>query len=195
MDEGMGTTTVDSSGYGNNGVLTGMTWAEGKLKNGLQGGSSVYMNAGTGDSLNMNTSDFSVLAWIVRDVSSNVLLRKGGGYSTSVPGYSITATNFQMGSFNKVILNGVVGGTIPSDNWSHLAYTIDRSGDVIKYINGIMTGSTDISADVDENIDSISSLIIGASNVQSWYGKIDELRIYSRVLSVSEIKAIYEGTK
>lgn len=77
MDEGSGTTTVDSSGNGNTGKITGATW--GANDGGMWGSTGVtfnngsylhfkgisnYVDFGNGKSLNFGNGAFSIEAWV-----------------------------------------------------------------------------------------------------------------------------------
>lgn len=65
MDEGSGITTVDSSGNGNDGILTnGPTWIQGKLDRAISfDGVDDYMNSNLDVSWN-NTNSLSISFWI-----------------------------------------------------------------------------------------------------------------------------------
>jgi len=146
MDEsswnGTADEVTDSSGNGNDGVrvATATTSSSSKVGPycGTFDGDSDYVNCGNDDSLDFPTNDFTLEAWVNMTAGANILLRKGGGYSTGAPGYSIAggaSSILQISGTTAVIYNANPGGTLATGAWNHLAYSVDRDGYVKKYIN------------------------------------------------------------
>jgi Concanavalin A-like lectin/glucanases superfamily len=82
--------------------------------------------------------------------------------------------------------NAIGAASLPLDTWTHLATTYD--GAVVRfYVNGVLAGSTSVSGAMTA---STGVLRIGGNSIWSeWFaGLIDEVRIYNRVLTVSEIQ-------
>jgi hypothetical protein len=91
-------------------------------------------------------------------------------YGTSVPGYQSSGAN-----------------TIPLNQWSF--GTVTWSGSQVKlYVNGVLqTTATTTGGGAASN-----PIVIGAqTSTRQLAGKIDDLRMYSRVLSASEIQGLY----
>jgi hypothetical protein len=88
-------------------------------------------------------------------------------------------------------INYVVISPRPSTGiWHFYVYTFD--GSYLKaYLDGVMVSSVTqtISMKVDTN-----PVRIGGGNVY-FNGTIDEVRLYNRALSDTEIKALYDATK
>ena len=61
-----------------------------------------------------------------------------------------------------------------------------------KYINGALTGQTDISADAAVDMSTGASLYLSFL-FQKFKGLIDDVRIYNRALSAAEIEVIYNS--
>ena len=87
--------------------------------------------------------------------------------------------------------------TVTHGNWYHLAI-VDNRGSLQFYVNGnaeTMTNPT--GATSPSNIGSLTTFWLGASNFggtpqgDSWNGKIDDVAIWGRSLSASEIEGIY----
>ena len=80
--------------------------------------------------------------------------------------------------------------TISTNEWHNLVFTYDGS-DYNFYLDGILDGSGSLSTLI-RNIDPSPYLYIGAAaNKGEYYtGAIDDLRIYNRALSVSEVQAL-----
>ena len=84
--------------------------------------------------------------------------------------------------------SGPVYGTavLPLNTWSHLALTYDKVT-LRLYVNGTQVGSAAASADI---ATSSNPLQIGSDSIYGQYfkGRIDEVRIYNRALSATEIQ-------
>jgi hypothetical protein len=90
-------------------------------------------------------------------------------------------------------------------SWQHVVLTWDSSvdsGDLRMYIDGSedTNGQDSGFEDNTGEIDGISKLIIGqgakdTGSDDGWDGKIDEVRIYDRALSSSEVQDLYETAK
>jgi Concanavalin A-like lectin/glucanases superfamily/Secretion system C-terminal sorting domain len=94
-------------------------------------------------------------------------------------------TNYQLQSTVKVNTN----------NWMHLSFVHDKTVGGKLYINGVFAGSTDIPGEICK---STNPLLIGADNNRGTYwrffdGKIDDLAIWNRALSDSEIVDVYNA--
>jgi hypothetical protein len=92
---------------------------------------------------------------------------------------------------NNGSLVNVEGGTKPARNvWTHLAMTYDAATAVFKlYVNGVLRDTHDIGTNRPIDV-STGALRFGGNAVWSgeWFrGRIDNVRIYSRALTVSEI--------
>jgi hypothetical protein len=76
---------------------------------------------------------------------------------------------------------------LPLDAWSHLAVTYDRTT-LRLYVNGIQVAST---ATTGALVNSAGALRIGGNSVWGeWFkGLIDEVRVYERALTATEIQA------
>jgi concanavalin A-like lectin/glucanase superfamily protein/Big-like domain-containing protein len=90
-------------------------------------------------------------------------------------------------------------GLVPSNQWSHVAVTFDQaSGSAVLYLNGTNVVLRNLGSIVPETA---LPLNIGLRPVTSsdggagsrFAGKIDELSVYNRALSQSEIQSIYQA--
>ncbi len=81
-------------------------------------------------------------------------------------------------------------GKIVAGKWNHLAGLYD--GDSIKvYINGQAAGTTFHHG---SNIYGSTPLTVGYYSSSFWSGSLDDIYLYNRLLSLDEIKTLYEGT-
>ncbi len=84
-------------------------------------------------------------------------------------------------------------GSINLNEWSHVVSTRDASGMHRLYVNGVLVVEQQFSADTPRKNN--ENLVIGGpitSSANYFHGLIDEVRIYNRALSASEIKDVYE---
>ncbi|MFI3301725.1 MAG: carboxypeptidase regulatory-like domain-containing protein [Rikenellaceae bacterium] len=96
--------------------------------------------------------------------------------------YSITSDYF----------NYAVSSTLQDGNWHHVAVSV-KSGEQILYIDGVKYSTQQTSVSLSE-----SSEIHFGGELSSYSGsdmKIDNIRIYSRVISADDAKSIYNAEK
>ncbi|MCX6256557.1 MAG: hypothetical protein NTW49_01430, partial [Bacteroidia bacterium] len=190
----------DASGNGYNGYLNGPVLANDKDNNPNQ----AYSFNGYGDYINFGTlngssysGELTVSVW-ANPISYNQyggIVTKGSG---NYEDFSIITMSDQKFHFranwpdNWYDLPSVSYDTV--DHWYLITCTFDH-GNVSMYINGVLenTGTWPTST-LNDNSD--SWLAAGVNQPGSWeyfYGSIDEIRLYNRVLSPAEINNLYTG--
>jgi PKD repeat protein len=187
FDEGTGTTALDTSGNGNTGTVNAAGWT----KTGKYGGALSFN--GTSSMVTVNDSaslDLSVgmtlEAWVNptalnAQVWMNVIIKplaapdsvdfvlQGSSITTQLPSAAISTT-----------LTNLSGTSLlPLNTWSHLAATYDGAT-MRLYVNGVQVASAPQTGPIAA---SSQPLTIGSN----WSGLIDEVRIYNRALSASQI--------
>lgn len=202
FDEGSGTLAVDGSGNGNNGTLNNMTeadWVDGKAGKCLDfDGDNDSVNCGNDPSLDWGLNDITITLWVkntgndglVNDLVSNKQASEKGIRTYISSGGSLRV------QLTDGVEKNIVGVTnIGADGiWHHLAFVLDRSGNGQIYLDGEPDGaSVDISALVATDLTTTDNLYIGRYRgiTSPFAGFIDEVRIYTAVLTVAEIKALY----
>ncbi len=203
-----GTTAYDRSGQGNNGTLVNSpTKTQGRVGQGLGTNPTIdgYMNAGSAASLDDITTR-TVTAWIKPTTSGENNYGRIADKTqwlfytcdNSFIGCSSTnnklafAQNFSTTNATWRTVNNITLGT-----WQHVAVTYDASSssnDPIFYINGVPAGTYEYQAPVGTFLtDAADSLCVGNSSTstRSFDGTLDEVRVYNRVLSASEIQSLY----
>lgn len=203
----------DTSGYNNDGILTGGTiWVPGRHpdKNGLAieffDEDTDYVNFGTDASLNLTTKA-TVATWIktndAGDGQTNAYVSKG--HFTDVPIDRNGAYGIWHNAGNNIEFFIYVGPTMYSaaypvgssfnEDWHHVAGTYDGIN-VKLYIDGQLKAAAACTGNININN---KRLLMGASETgnssnQTYYcdAKIDEVYIYSRVLSQGEIMYLSE---
>ncbi|HJU47413.1 MAG TPA: LamG-like jellyroll fold domain-containing protein, partial [Gaiellaceae bacterium] len=195
FDEGVGTTVADSSGSGNNGILSGPTWAAtGKYGKALTfDGVNDLVNVADANSLDLTTG-MTLEAWVRPTALGNswrtALMKEAPG-STS---YTLYAHGTDSGSkvplaeiFSAGYRDATGTAAIATNTWTHLAATYN--GTVLAlYVNGTQAGQLLHTGSITP---STGQLRIGGNTVWSEYfqGDIDEVRVYNRALTAGEIQA------
>jgi len=193
----------DVSGQGNNGGLQNQnptTTTIGKIGQGLNfDGVDDKINVGTGSSLNITTA-ITVNAWIyptsfgdrariVDRLGSNV------GYIFLLDNTNTTAgLGFGVNAAGSISVDyGYATNVITLNRWQHIAVTYSGSGTLSFYVNGVKVTTA---ANMTQSIGSSASTplyIAGrfADSLRLFSGRMDEVRIYNRVLSPDEIQRLY----
>jgi len=192
FDAGSGTTAADQTGGGNTGTLTNATWAgagNGKFGNALSfNGANSYVSVPDSNSLDL-TSGMTLEAW----VKPNTV----GGFRTVVvkerPGdlvygmYASSDTNRPQSQVTIGSTARLLDGTasIPTGSWTYLSATYDGTTQRL-YVNGTQVSTLAVSGTI---LTSTSPLRIGGNTIWGEYfdGLIDEVRVYNRALSATEI--------
>jgi len=210
FDESSGITVSDSSNYGNDGEFNGETFNDGtiygadyttgKYGNALQFDGIIddYVNAGSGSSLDIY-GEITLEAWVkVNAVSANspfVVARIGNGWATWDYGLFFDTVGGGEGRWGAHFSNGVddwnniaQNQAVTPGTWQHIVGTYDGVSIAKLYINGVLVKTNNYA------ITMISSPIdttrIGNSGGSAYANAvIDEVKIYNRVLSQSEIQA------
>ena len=188
FSEGTGSSTVDRSGNGNNGAITGATWSSsGKFGNALSFTGSARVTVADSASLDLTTG-MTLMAWVSSTANTNwrtVILKQTSNdlayalYASSdsnQPGVWITTGSTQF-----------VKGTaqIPNGTWTHLAASYDGAT-LRMFVNGAQVSSVPGAQPI-----AVSSgpLQIGGNTIWGEYfsGLIDDVRVYSRALTAAEI--------
>jgi glucose/arabinose dehydrogenase len=189
FNAGSGTVLADSSGNGNNGTITGATWVTGHDGQALSfNGTSNVVVVNDTASLHLTTA-MTLEAWVrPTQTLSNwkaVLQKQVDAYFLNAN----TAGNHvgSGGTFNGVCCTGVEGTVALAPNqWTHLASTYD--GTTLRlYVNGVLNSSLPRTGSLEVNG---SPLRIGGDTYpgENFPGLIDNLRIYNRALSATEIQ-------
>ncbi len=186
----------DESGNGNDGTVSGASLTNDRFGN----PNSAYSFDGTNDrilvphdpSLNLGT-EFTISAWVISDVtvpSNNSMIAKGGSY-----GSHEYALYFANGS-NKpwVSLNGGAASNqqvgpnvgVSTTDWLHIV-GLYEAGVLKLYIDAVEGAAANRAAPVATT----SALRIGELQSIFHRGLIDDIRIYNRALTDTEIQVLF----
>ena len=201
FNDGSGTLAKDSSGYGNNGTLRNGTaaCANGDCPRWVTG---IYGNAiifdGINDHVNISDSNitnvtdpFTLSAWIRRNQTGadNSIIDHRDGSSNGY-GMRITDTD-QLRCFVNAdtgTLSVASTSTIGAGGWTHVTCNYN-AGNMSVYINGSYDRSDTLSSDATRG-GGITRIGVSSSDTRYMNGTIDEIRIYNRALSASQISQL-----
>ena len=206
FDEGAGTTAADSSGYGNDGTLSGnASWAEGYL------GGAVYLDGAA-------WIDIPGAAWDPIERKVTVAFWAFGGEAMPVDHFAFAAfsddinaarqasahipwsngnvywdTGYDGSNYDRI--NTALPTEYQKGQWVHWAFTKDcDTGEVYIYVNGevfhsganmtrVMSGVNDFTIGVRANSD----------RALGYIGWIDDFRLYDEPLTADRIQEIMLG--
>ena len=191
MNEGAGNTVYDLSGNGH-GTIVGGSWVAGYFGSALNlSGSGQYIDCGTstGGVIGGASSQMSIVVWFKADVTSG----NDGIFSmTSFESSSGEATLAIVSNTLRMYFN-LTQLTAPAftdtSSWHQVVSTFnDPHGSL--YLDGKLIGSGDVVGTL--NFIGLKT-IIGAyySSSYPFDGQIDNVSVYNRVLSASEIADLY----
>ncbi len=199
-----GTTAIDRSGKGNNGTITGTTKTIGKLGQALSfNGTSDYVDMGS-NSLNI-TNAMTISVWAKMNSTDNGgrLVTKHGispDYGWILTGDRVDGNIFFRfsGTGSDWSYGGVTSSnSFPIDRWCHVVALYDGSF-LRVYIDGVEDTTADFPYAASANIhESSEGLQIGHDSPSGYYfaGSIDDVRIYNRALSATEVMNLYNTGK
>jgi hypothetical protein len=199
LDETSGTSASDSSGNNITGTLTnGPVWATGKIGNALQfDGSNDYVALGTPAALQI-TGAMTLSAWVYIDTfttNGRIIAKQGGSsarcWSLNVESNGVAA--FQIASNSSTLV--IVSSAISSGQWVHLTGVYEPGSALRLYINGALAASNTTSIPSTQFNNSLAVNIGRRPDASNYFdGTIDDVRVYNRSLTATEVSALYGGT-
>src|SRR3989344_1263779 len=198
-----GNTAYDRSGSNNNGTLTnGPTKTIGKIGQALSfDGVNDYVNVNPANSVDNAQMTYSAWIYPINTTSGEVIYT---GIGTTAHGRLYKRGGPPRIEFDYVWVSGICKantspGSAPVNTWTHVVATYDRSLACSAstrpriYINGVDVSTPDTVNGTGGALTGANVVTIGASLGPTLYfpGIIDDVRIYNRALSASEIKQLY----
>ncbi|MFC1756464.1 LamG domain-containing protein [Patescibacteria group bacterium] len=190
--EATGAEALDQAGNNDGGVI-GATAAIGNTGQALDFDvNGDYINVGNDSSLNVSSS-FSISTWIKRDAQSKAypaiyidgLWRLSFGLRNDGGG---TANTLEMWFNNAVGRRST--GVIPQNEWTHIGATWNGTN-LIFYINGAEDSTTSAINYSGHTTSYIGSHPGDGDSSTRYDGKIDDLRLYNRAITSSEMEQLY----
>ncbi|HIF39729.1 MAG TPA: hypothetical protein EYQ74_01350 [Planctomycetes bacterium] len=197
---------VDETGQG----LDGNSYGNPKFQTGLVGqairldGAGDYFSFGSPPDLDFGAdTDFSVAFWVRSNgwSSDPVMIGNkdwGSGANTGwlIAGESDGTSwqwNFKGSAGSRVDFDLI--GSVADLTWHHIAVTHDRDGDAVFYQDGVMLGAISIAGQGD--LDAGLPTVVGQDGTLNYpvdfRARIDELRLWRRVIGPSEVYQIYSA--
>ena len=199
LNEGTGTSTTDVSGNNFTGTLTNSpTWGVGKYDDAVVFANSTNLiTAGDQTTLELNT--FTHSAWVYRTGTCGAstyctALSKGG---SSSKGYKFGLRASGGNYFVDLTLNDtqqVTGSTtqFATNTWYHIA-AIANETSVKLYVNGVLEKEATRTETTLSFAGETFKLGNGNDgNDLPFEGRVDEVRVYKKVISASEIQDLYQ---
>jgi hypothetical protein len=215
MDEGTGTQTADASSNGNTSVLSSSpTWTTGRFTFGIAfNGNNTYLavknNNNDLNDIYLN-GGMSLAAWINPQSTGNSVgglarIIDKGGDANNVGGWLLrledtNTITFAVNYSTIQLFKTASNNSIQLNVWNHVAVTWDgtsAASGIQLYVNGALVGTT-ASADGAGTLPSDASLVVTIGNKRptinrGYLGIMDDLGVWTRVLSLNEIQAIMQA--
>jgi hypothetical protein len=203
LDENTGTSATDSSGNSNTETLSAANWNTGKYGSSWNGDGGKWITTGADDNDFdfTGTDDFTYSMWIKSDSSTNptnneFLVDKenataGYGIYFSTNGFPVFGTDddssFTPDDFAEYQTD------IYDATWHHITAVKKGTTNIKIYVDGVLRVTTPVTAT--GSLANTDFLTIGAQdNVAAndeFTGDIDDIRVYRRALSDSEVASLY----
>jgi prepilin-type N-terminal cleavage/methylation domain-containing protein len=208
FDESGGTTANDTSGYDNNGAISGATYVAGVLGNALSfNGSDNYVNVASAPIIG-NTSGFTYSLWVRVNSYTNGGAGDGNGtyFLDRTTGSNALISLKAIGDkfvFQKRYDDGSgLGGIFSTSNislgtWTHVVLMRDTSNSLFKiFINGAKEGEVvDTGAALTPQPPKFGGHSTLCPGGGCFNGSMDTVRIYSSGLTVAEVQKMYAQEK
>ncbi|WP_110841118.1 Ig-like domain-containing protein [Paenibacillus flagellatus] len=201
FDQVNGNTVADLSGNGHTAtVVNAVPTASGRIGNGLDfNGTNAYVNGGPASAYNL-TDAFTVAMWI-RPESQPLSSRHR--FISWTDGFRATGSGFEFGfeangtRFQYMLKNDAThevasnyfAQTTRWGKWMHVAATWDRQSKIVSlYTDGKLAGKGTFTGPLPVPN---GSMLIGRGEEAFHKGVIDEVKLFNKALTETEIQAIY----
>jgi len=196
MDTGTGTVLVDDMTGKYNGTFGGATWNNsGKINNGTQyvAASNQHINTTMNFTTGANTK--SVSLWFNWTGTGQQWIFGGGDNGTVGGAFGLyiddpTLTFYGFSSADMAFTNA---GAVTKSVWHHVVLTYNGSL-LMGYYDGVNTDNKTVTlaTGTRHNL-TIGARLVGSVLTQPWTGRIDEVGIWTRNLSSSEVTQLYNS--
>ena len=198
FDEGRGYAAGDSSGNGNTGTFAGTTlpsWTPGKRGGALSfNGSTAKINLSNSASFSSLTSSFTVSHWIKTAYSTAQMYTvanagSGNGWRFGLSGGKIA---FLIGDASTFTENTCGSPSFNDGNWHLITGVYSRSGtnQFSCYGDGVFLANVSLPSAYPA-MSTIAPGIAIPPCCQAFNGSLDDIRIYNRALSATEISKLF----
>ncbi|MBI4311288.1 MAG: hypothetical protein HY681_05835 [Chloroflexi bacterium] len=204
LDEGSGATVGDSSGNGNSGQIAGAIWGAG-----VSGTQAVYGDAlsfdGTDDyvsmppleNLEVPDGDFTIMAWVnARDSARLQAIAGKLTFASNIDTWGLYVASgkacLQFSQPDQPGYSACSTTSIQNNAWYHVAAVRQGTTNYL-YVNGVVENSVAVAQTVSTTG---RNFYIGRRDQDNSYnfgGIVDDVRLYDRALSVSQINSAKAG--
>jgi hypothetical protein len=171
LDDGSGTTVMDSSAGGNDGTLQGTPqWVAGKVGGALafDGGDSVNVPGAT----DIMPESLTLMTWVSFDSADQEI----PGIVSSAGGWSVVHGNT----------------VVETDTWYHTALTYDSGTQMlVLYLDGEVDGELSVPSGLEHRRGGL--LTLGTFSGRDLQGKLDDVKIFDHAMTEAEIKGEMTG--
>ena len=203
FDESSGSTVYDNTAYNNDGTITNdVTFVNGKINNAIDvaaTGDHDYITVSNSASLQID-DDLSIAFWIKAPAdqpgSSKQVLATKDYYSSedaiTIDTSSDNSSALRMNLFTSAANNQNTNiDGVMDDTWHHVVFTAS-DGTFTKYLDGSAVTTGSMTYNHGNGFGNTNDWGIGAANGDMDFdGKLDELRVYNKVLSAAEVTDLY----
>jgi glucose/arabinose dehydrogenase len=194
LDDGAGTSALDSTGNGHVGTLVGgPSWIAGHVGGALQfDGSNDYVDIALESAFDF-TGAFSVSFWMRRNGFANsweALVTKGDsswGVGRNNNGHSIAFTTFNASGTSQDLFGTTV---VDNDQWHHVVVVYTGSQKQL-YIDGALNASANYTQVIRTNNLNVRMGMNQEFPSAMFGGALDEVRIYGRALTPAEVALLF----
>ena len=187
----------DASGNGNHGTVSGATLSADRDGN----PNSAYSFDGDNDYIDVSTLNlgtaFSLCAWVQFDSPRSPYVDAHAMFSAFPNGGACSEVYIHTDNSDRLKVGGAgaaTPGTVNGSSWCHVAVTYD-AGTCRLYVNGAEENQTSTASQAGY-LNTIGAHQPTAGSIgdrEPWNGLIDEVRVYGRVLSASEVHDLWGG--
>ncbi len=199
LDDGSGTTALDSAGGNHGALINGPTWTAAGMVNGALefDGADDRVTVTTSPDLELS-GEITLAAWVNPDTlyrkTARILSKSDGTASNRSDYYLLaTATAIQFAFYDASLVETTYTVTLNPGQWVHIAGTYDGSTARL-YLNGVEVASTVHAGSIRVSPKPLHlGSWGGADTKRTWDGRLDDLRVYAQALSAAEIFSLYSG--
>ncbi|HVT09060.1 MAG TPA: LamG domain-containing protein [Polyangia bacterium] len=207
FDQTSGPTITDASGNGHNGTAQGtIAFAAGQIGNALNlnNGSSGMNYVSLPANLLQNVNDLTIAVWVF--VRTDLSWARIFDFGSSTTKYMFLTSHAAGTGLNAVRFAITTGGNgpgmeqqltgaapLPTGTWTHVAVVLQGTSNGTLYVNGAAVASSTSIPLRPSSLGSMPNDWLGHSEFNDPYfdGELDDLRIYTRALTASDIQALY----
>lgn len=188
---------------GNNGTDTGITYSSGNGKIGQGAGFALVSVSHINTSIALNYTNTSAFTWGVwcnmsdnvsgYVLTSNVLPGVGNMFVSLIKDVTSGKMTFQIGKSGTGVTNCTAGTGYTTGNWEYYVMTYDGANNMELFRNGSSTATASYSNGAAGSTG--SGFYMGYANNATNYitGALDEVSLWTRVLSGTEITQLYNS--